>query len=232
MGIGTLNEHSLHAFLKDYCDADKRNHEIKIGRYVADIANAGGVTEIQTRGFSHLRRKLEFLLEDHEVTVVYPVAHIKRIIWVDKETGAVSKPRVSPKKGAPFEIFYELVFIKELLERKNLRLRIILVDLDEYRCLDGWSRGGKKGCTRLDMIPAGISSETKLKGKTDFLTLLPEGLPNPFTVPQLLKLAKSSPELAYRAISVLTSMGLIEKRGKCGRRCLYGIRALTERSRE
>ena len=47
-GIGTLSEKTLHSFLKNYLEPDSSFHEIKVGRYVADIKKDGYITEIQT----------------------------------------------------------------------------------------------------------------------------------------------------------------------------------------
>ncbi|HEX2938499.1 MAG TPA: hypothetical protein VHO66_06220 [Ruminiclostridium sp.] len=223
MGIGTLNEHSLHAFLKDYYQKDTTKQEIKMGRYVADIVNDSGIIEIQTRGFSKLKPKLEYFLLQCRVTVVYPIAKTKHLVWVDPEVGEATKPRLSPKTGAPFEIFYELCFIKDFLCRENLSFKIILMDIVEYRFLDGWSRDRKKGSTRKDSVPVSVFKEVEIKNKTDFLKLLPSGLPRHFTLKELMKKAKASRTLARRAIDVLCYIGVIEKCGKSGREYLYEI---------
>ena len=60
--IGTLGEKSLHAVLKRYYEPDRSCHEIPVGNYVADIVNQDGIFEIQTRGLSNLRPKLNELL--------------------------------------------------------------------------------------------------------------------------------------------------------------------------
>ena len=61
-GIGTLGEKTLHAVLKNYFEPNAANHEIKVGGFVADIVNDKGVTEIQTRSFDRLKRKLSTFL--------------------------------------------------------------------------------------------------------------------------------------------------------------------------
>lgn len=221
LSIGTLNERSLHAFLKEYYEPKASCREVKVGRYVADILNSQGIIEIQTRGFSSLKKKLECFLKDYNVTLVYPVAKIKRLVWVDPKTGETSRPRLSPKTGSPFEIFYELVYIKDLLVSPNLRLKIVLLELDEYRFLDGWSGDRKKGSTRKDRVPAAIVGEVDVENAAQLVTLLPKSLPELFTAADLMKAARASKTLAYRAISVLRDAGAIEKAGKRGRAYLY-----------
>lgn len=223
MGIGTLNEHSLHAFLKDYYGHDKAHQEIKIGRYVADIVVDGKVTEIQTRNFRSMRNKLKSFLQAGDVTVVYPIARKKSLIWVDPDTEEMSKPRMSPKTGTTFEIFYELVFIKDLLDNKNLHFKIILMDMTEYRFLNGWSHDRKKGSSRMDRVPGKIVSEVDINDTGDYLKLLPGGLPPCFTVKELMKCAGASEKLARRAIGVLSELSLVSRCGKRGRAYIYEI---------
>lgn len=220
-GIGTLNEHTLHAFLKKYCEKDTEKHEITVGRYVADIQNDSGITEIQTRGFSSLKKKLEFFLKSGKVTVVYPVAQKKRLIWVDPESGKTSAPRRSPKTGMPYEIFYELIYIKKLLCNPNLHFKIILLELDEYRLLDGWSADRKKGSTRKDRVPLSVLGEVSIDSTADYIKLLPP-LPALFTLAELKKAAHVSNTLAQRMVNILCFVGTLERKGKRGRAYLYG----------
>lgn len=222
-GIGILNEHSLHAFLKEYYEKDASKREVKIGRYVADIADGNKIIEIQTRGFFSLKKKLAFFLKEHEVTVVYPVAYKKRIIWVKTETGEASPPRKSPKTGGAWEIFYELVHIKDMLCHKNLKFKVVLLDIDEYRSLDGWSHDGKKGFTRIDRVPGKIHKEIEVSKDPDFVRLLPENLPEEFTTRNLRTCGKMSRTLAARTVSVLRAAGTISQIGKSGRNKLYKI---------
>ena len=61
-GIGTLGEKSLHAVLKRYYQPDESLHERKVGRMTVDaVLSDGSLLEIQTRGFSSLRKKLPLL---------------------------------------------------------------------------------------------------------------------------------------------------------------------------
>ena len=69
-GIGTLGEKTLHAVLKLYYEEDTQYHEQKIGCFYADIARNGKMTEIHTRNFYTLRKKLDFFLISHKVTMV------------------------------------------------------------------------------------------------------------------------------------------------------------------
>ena len=79
--IGTANATSLHAAMKNQIDPDPAHQEVRVGGHIADVFNENGVFEIQTRGFYKLRGKAEQLLAFSPVTVVYPAAAEKRVIW-------------------------------------------------------------------------------------------------------------------------------------------------------
>ena len=103
-GIGTLSEKTVHSVLKNYLEPDTTYHEIKTGRYVADIRTPDGIYEIQTRQFNKLRNKLEAFLPEYSVTVVYPIPHIKYLRWIDGQTGEIT-PAANPRKKVCFSPF-------------------------------------------------------------------------------------------------------------------------------
>lgn len=100
-GIGTLSEKTVHAILKNYYEPDEDRHEIPIQNYVADIYAEGEIIEIQTRQFDKMRGKLGAFLPLYPVTIVYPIPHEKWIIWIDEESGTLSKRRKSPSREIP-----------------------------------------------------------------------------------------------------------------------------------
>ena len=221
MGIGTLTERALHATLKRYLQPDEAFHEVSVGRYVADIALGDEIIEIQTRGMYRMLDKLTYFLKDHRVTVVYPVSHRKRIIWIDPETGEQSVPRKSNRIGSDFDIFYELTGLKPLLCHENLQFRVIQTDVDEYRMLDGWSRDRKRGAHRAERIPKEIVSDRTYCTKSDWSSLLPDTLADPFTVKELAAHRHVSPTCASRACICLTELGIIKRCGKRRNAYLY-----------
>ena len=111
-GIGTLKEKTLHAVLKNFYEPDISCHEIKIGRFVADILHENQVVEIQTRNFNSMRKKLDNFLKLYTVTIVYPIVYTKWLYWIDETTGEISSKRKSPKRGCFYDAFYELYKIK------------------------------------------------------------------------------------------------------------------------
>lgn len=121
-GIGTLQEKTIHSVLKYYYAPDSAYHEIKIGSYVADICIDGDIYEVQTRNFNTMRNKLNYFLQNHNVTIIYPVAHTKWISWLDMDTGELTPKRKSPKTGTFYQIIPELYKIKMFVNNPRLHL--------------------------------------------------------------------------------------------------------------
>lgn len=220
-GIGTLGEKTVHSVLKSYLSPDNINHEIKVGNFVADICTGKEIIEIQTRNFDKLRRKLEVFLNFAPVTIVYPVPHIKWIRWVNPQTGEISPPRKSPRVGTPYAIFPELYRIKSYLRDPNLNLKICLLDLEEYRYLDGWSKDLKKGCTRCDRIPTGLADEIVISGPSEYRLLIPDSLGDSFTSKDYKKASGLPLKQAQTALNVLHYMGAVDRIGKKGNSHIY-----------
>ncbi|HKM32595.1 MAG TPA: hypothetical protein VJX95_03410 [Oscillospiraceae bacterium] len=220
-GIGTLGEKSLHAILKYYFEPYEQSHETKIGGFVADIVGENGIIEIQTRAFDKLRRKLDAFLEVARVTVVYPIPSTKWLIWIDEETGEATTRRKSPKKGKPYAIFPELYKIKQQLAHPNLRICITMLDIEEYRYLNGWSKDKKKGSSRCDRIPVGIVEELYIEGAYDYAALIPSTLPQSFTTKDFAKHAGISQPLSQVTLNIMNYMGAVKRNGKQGNAFLY-----------
>ena len=221
--IGTLSEKTVHVVLKHYLESDEGKHEIKIGSMYADIFTENEIIEIQTRGFDKLRKKLAIFLELYPVTVVYPIPHIKNLIWIDAETGELSKSRKSPIKGNAFFIFEELYKIKMFLYHPNLKFKIILMDVDEYRLLNGYSKDRKKGSERFDRIPTKLVDEIDITRKEDFITLIPPEIEGEFTAKDFAKSVYIKYRQAQVCLNVLYDLGLVQRVGKLGKAYLYKI---------
>lgn len=221
-GIGTLRERSLHAVLKYWIDPDESHHEVTLPcRLVADVYDGDQITEIQTRNFSKLRPKLARMLPDYPVTVVYPIPRVKRLVWMEPETGEMSQPRKSPKTGTAWDAFPELFYIRDYLRDPRLTVRLVYLDMDEYKLLNGWSRNRKKGACRVERIPTALAGEEKLSTAADFAALLPPCLPEPFTTTDLAKALRIRRERAGKIIYILYEIEAIRRIGKLGNAFLY-----------
>lgn len=222
-GIGTLAEKTVHAVLKQYYAPDEDMHEIPIDNYVADIYTGSEIIEIQSRHFNTLRRKLDCFLPQYPVTVVYPIAHQKWLIWIDDETGECSPRRKSPAKGSPYLAFIELYRIKQYLKDKNIRFKFLLIDMEEYRLLNGWSRDKKKGSSRYDRIPLQLVEEVSIERPEDYMQFVPAQLEDPFTSSDFAKAAHISKRLAQTTLNILHEMGCVSRTGKQGNHYLYEV---------
>lgn len=223
LGIGTYGEKTVHAIFKNYYEPDEDKQEIPIDRYVADIYNGQEIIEIQTRQFNRMRDKLTAFLPLYPVTIVYPIPREKWLIWIDEESGELSNKRKSPKKGNLYQAFIELYKIKMFLKEPNLKLKLVLVDMEEYRLLNGWSRDRKKGSIRYDRIPLQIMEEVDIVCSQDYMQFVPVELEGDFTVKEFAKAAHIPAKLAQTVLNILYHMEVLERTGKQGQAYLYQV---------
>lgn len=225
-GIGTLNEKRLHAIIKNYICDDKSKQEITVfdgnkkSRIAADVLVDNNIFEVQTGGFFPLRSKIARYLDetDYHVTVVAPVAAVKYLRWIDPESGSISERHKSPKKAGVTSIAKELYWIKDFLSHKRFSLKILLLEMEEYRMQDGWGNGGKRGSNRFDRVPITLIGEVDLASPDDYaFYFLPENLPQKFTVAEYSRATAIRGRSAYSAVKMLCELGLLEFDEKIGR---------------
>lgn len=222
-GIGTLGEKTLHAALKLFLEPDISCHEIKCGRYVADIKRDDEIIEIQTAGFNKLRGKLAAFLPENKVTICYPIPHQKRLLWINPEDGTIEGPRKSPKTGNIFNCFFELYKISTFLTHPNLSLCLVLIDLDEYRCLNLKGQNHKRHTVRYERIPTALYDICFIKDFTRFDKLVPPTLNDTFTSKDFAKEAKISRHHAQTALNLLTQTGTVVRCGKNRNEIIYEL---------
>ena len=213
----------MHAVLKRYYEPDEALHEIPVAGYVADIYTGEEIIEIQTGQFNRMREKLKAFLPICPVTLVYPIPRQKWLIWMDEESGELSRPRKSPLTGNPYMAFRELYKIKMFLKDRNLRLKIALLDMEEYRLLNGWSRDRKKGSCRYDRIPVRMAEEISIDGIKDYMQFVPYGLEE-FTSEEFAGAARIRRQTAQTALNILTYVECVERIGKKGKSILYRVK--------
>ena len=223
-GIGTLSEKTLHAILKNYYEPDQDKHEIPIDRYVADIFTGEEIIEIQTAQFNRMRDKMNAFLPLYPVTIVYPIPREKWLYWVDPETGTISEGRKSPKKGNEYTAFAELYKIKQYLKEPNLKLKFVLIDVDEYKLLNGWGSQKKNNASKYDRIPRQIYKEVLIERKEDYMQFIPYELEDHFTSKTFGQAAHIPRELATVVLNILDYMEVVERIGRDGNGYLYRVR--------
>ena len=218
MGIGTLSEKSLHHTIKTYISPVAETQEVKCGKFVADILCDGHIFEIQTRGFEHLRRKLEFFLPDFEVTVVHPIPAKKWVVKMNRHTGECGEKRKSPKKCTMYDVFSELYKIRPFIAHPHFSLRLFLLEVTDYRITSG---NPKDRGERFERMPSALLEDVTLYSLLDYGVFLPKELPTPFTSKDLKTAAKISLSLAQLTLLVLTDLGVVKRVGKSGNAYLY-----------
>lgn len=226
-GIGTLSEKTVHAVLKNFYEPDEDYHEVALEGYFADIYNENndrGIIEIQTRSFNKLRNKLEVFLKLYKVTVVYPMPYNKWVGWIDDETGEISPLRKSPRHFTMYDAFFELYKIKDYLKNPNLRLELVLMDMEEYKRLNGWNETKKRGATRYDRIPLGIDEIIKVERPEDYMQFVPFELEEEFTSAEFAKAARIPNERATLVLNILNEIGTVRRMGRRGRSYLYRVK--------
>lgn len=227
-GIGLLGEKALHSALKYYYEPDASCHEREAFGFVADILNEEGIIEIQTRNLFAMKRKLGVYLEQTRVTLVHPIVRARRIIYMDPETGELSRPRLSPKRGRAEDAYSELVHIREALAHPNLEIVIPIVDAEEYRVRDAGKRKRRGGNADLkyELLPTELADEIVIEAPRDHLRFIPPELAEReggFTAAELARGIK----LPYRAASAICAAMLAAgalERERSGRSYYYRVK--------
>ena len=203
--FSTLSERTLHRAVKDYLEPDRQYQEVPVAGFVADIFRDGQLLEVQTGSVTPLVKKLLRLPKEYPVTIVLPIVREKTLVTLSEEGELLSRlPRLLP-----------------LAERPGVRLRLILVDADEYRTETPSKRVGRSLCRRLDRVPTAFGEELDLAFPEELGALLPPGLPDPFTREELRKLTRLSVRGMSGGLSALMKLGAVRPAGKDGRRTLY-----------
>jgi hypothetical protein len=217
--IGVLREGPLHRDLKALLAAPGDAFEVRVDGYVIDLVRADGeLVEIQTGGFSPLRKKLDALLDRHPVRIVHPIPAERRIIRVD-EDGLVLSTKRSPKKPGAATIFEGLVSFPTLLSHPNLTIEILLCREDHVR-KPAPVRGRRYLRDPGERRLVEVLSRIELAGPTDAARLIPE-FDAPFTTRELAKAMRVPLPLAQKTAHCLRALDVIEPAGMRGRAPLH-----------
>jgi hypothetical protein len=229
--IGTLRETDLHAALKRHYARPIDQVEANVAGYVVDVlradgaAGAGGIIEIQTHNFAALKRKLPRLLEQHAVTLVYPIAAEKWVVRVQADRRTVIGRRKSPHRGQLAELFSELVSLPQLVAHPNFTLEVALIHEEELRCpatgkrRSRWLRPWRTFNRRLLKLVDRVA----LRTPDDFRRFIPPDLTAPFTSRELAAAIDQPDALAHKITYCLRKMGTLDVVGKRRNAWLYAL---------
>lgn len=219
-GIGTLGERHLHAALKEWYRRPGDLVEVEIDGFVVDLQRGDELIEIQTRGFSKLRRKLDRLLDHHPFRLVHPIAAETWIRRIDGRGAEISRRR-SPRRWRASDVCAELASFPTLLSHPHFTVEVLLVQEEEVRRPDptAWRRR-RWGIAERRLL-AVLERET-LASPTDLLRMLPGTLPDPFTTADLATALGRSRDRAQSVAYCLRQAGVLETVGRSREGIAYG----------
>lgn len=243
--INTYNESNLHQTLKNiYSMEFSGKTEQKFGRFICDIITNKEIIEIQTSNISALKEKIKFCIENNRpIRIIHPLIEEKTIITLS-QTGELITKRKSPRKQSIYSVLKGLTGIYDYLTNDLFTLEIIYINAEEIHIktespvqTQNKSRRFLKNYINSEKKLVSINRKQIFKTKTDYLKLLPAGMPEIFTPPLLLSnlltaewpdnFTKSNIKSEcknYRLLLwLLEKMNLIKKTEKCGRSWLYKI---------
>ncbi|MBW1785709.1 MAG: hypothetical protein JRK53_03690 [Deltaproteobacteria bacterium] len=228
--IGTLSEKSLHSSLKDWYAQPGDRKEVQVDGFHIDIVRHNLLIEIQTANFSSQKRKLSALIQKHPLRLVLPIAQEKWIVRLEADGVTQIGRRKSPKKGNIFHLFGELVSIPDLIKHPKFSLEVLLIQEEEIRCDDGKGSRRRKGLSIMDHRLIGVVGQNLFREPSDFLSLIPIGMPEPFSTEELAEGIDQPRWLAQKMAYCLRNMGALDIVGKNGNSILYSISSPATRS--
>jgi hypothetical protein len=219
--IGTLNEKPLHASLKDWYARKGDRFEVRVDGYFVDIVRGKLLIEIQTGTFAAIRRKLEKLLENHRVRLVYPIAGEKYIRKLPRNRRSKETRRKSPKRGSIEDVFEQLVSIPKLLANPRFSLEVVLTQMEEVRRYDRRLAWYRRGWVIEERRLLDVLDRRLFKRPKDMACFVPEDVPEEFRTRELADAMGRSLWSAQQVAYCLREMGAIEQIGKSGNWNLY-----------
>lgn len=153
-------------------------------------------------------RKLDHLLPEHKILLVYPIA----VETYLQRPGA--KPRKSPKKSSIYGLFEELVSIPTLLDHPNLTLDVVLTSVTKVQVEDPKARRGRGGFRTIDRQLRHIDSTHRFESTEDLLSLLPGGLPDVFTTADMTDAGPFRRDDAQRMAYCFRALGIFVEQGR------------------
>ncbi|MBQ8345002.1 MAG: hypothetical protein IJY42_01915, partial [Clostridia bacterium] len=194
--------------------------EVKIGPYVADLAGADGIVEIQCGSFRPLRQKLAYYQEQgFTVTVVHPMAVDLHLIRADRESGEVLRSRRYRQYHRPVELMSMLYDLCGVLPQEGICVKLLLYRGEEMRYSER-IRYRKSGAFDAERYPRELLDVWTFACAEDYSRLLPADLPSAFGAAEAGKLLRMKGRKLYSALNTWVSFGIL-RREKQGRSYRY-----------
>ena len=218
-----MTEYSLHSQVKAWYSILGDEIEVTVEEgYIIDIIRKNMLIEIQTRNFSSIKKKLRKLLENNRIRLIYPIAKIKWLVYVNNN-GVLIRKRKSPKKGKIVDLFYELVFITEFVKNENFSFEILLIEEEEERCNDGKGSWRRRGISIRDRKLLRVFESVLFENRQSYHRFLPFKKNEIFTNRLLSNKLGVSLRLARKISYCLRKMKLIELYCRRKKQYLYKV---------
>jgi hypothetical protein len=212
-------ERSLHRQLKERYGPELggRSEVVLDGFRIDALGSDGRLIEIQSGSLGPLKHKLARLLPTREVSVVKPVILSRRVIRRKEVSGLELGSKRSPKRGAIFDVFEDLVGVVHLFPHANLRIELLAVEIDEIRV----PRRRRPGYQVIDRVLREVGDIVYLRHSEDLWRLLPDDLPERFTTRELAERIGRSQWFGQRVAYCLRHSGAAEVVSKVGNQRVY-----------
>lgn len=214
-------EKSLHLAVKNWYARLDDQLERNVDGFMVDIVRGDLLIEIQTSNFSAIKPKLRKLVENHNLRLVHPIPKNKWIVRLDKDGETILSKRKSPKKGRLEDLFFELVYIPELLRSPKFSLEVLLIDSEEVLINDRRGSWRRRGWSIHDQRLIDVIENFLFDSPENLLCLLPQSLPEKFTTKNLARELNISRRLAQKMVYCLHRMELLKTNGRLNRAILY-----------
>jgi hypothetical protein len=222
IGIGTLNEKSLHSDLIQWLAKPEDKFEEKIDGYIIDIIRGKKLLEIQTKNIYKIKKKIYTLSKNYTVQIFFPIIVDKWILKVDENDEQLSK-RKSPKRGRIEDIFTELIRIPTMVSNQNISLSLIFIQAEEVWKNDGKGSWRRKKWSIVERYLLKVVEVIDFSKAKDFVSLLPNDIQDRFTNKDLSKSLGVTTKLAQKMTYCLRKMGILEVVETRGREYIFSL---------
>ena len=212
-----MGEKSLHNQIKNWYSKPGDQLEVSLNKYIIDIIRDELFIEIQTRNFSAIKEKLNHLLKDHKIRLIYPISLLKWIVRINRDGETVKSRRRSPKKGRLEDVFNELIYIPKLLSNPNFEIEVLFIHSEDIFWDDGKGSWRRKRWSLSDRRLLKVISNQIIKTPEDFRRIIMENIEEGFTTRQFARQKKLPISLARKTVYCMRKMGFIKETGKKGR---------------
>jgi len=97
----------------------------------------------------------------------------------------------------------------------------VLINMEEYRYLNGWSEDRKRSSTRYNRIPLEVAEELHFRKMKDYLQFIPSSLNEGFTSKDYKSTTGINLRSSQTGLNILHDIGVVTRIGKQGNLYIY-----------